>query len=271
MENLKENLFKIRKMIIERRNGEKEEVAGVLIPTYYYNSGDLVKNRHHFISIEAGCIEVELLGVKSVTFKTTKIVKPEVKEALNELIKKEKERYKIACQIQALHEKIKPIREGSNQIIQTLPSLSGLLTESDFFALLHQGIPSNSKGFRLKGTVGYGKLRNLRLEKEVELGKYVCDGEFSFAYEEYDGNLMLWDDYQNDEQYQALIKQHFTPFKKEKVGAWTVKEYFAAETGDKRTLGIYQGLILTPKKELPLTEETVQAIIPVLTSILKSL
>ena len=261
-------LFKIKKLVIHRKNGTQEVTTGFLIPTY---SGSWRSNRYQFLSIESGRIELDGWAIEKLEFKTTKVTNPELKQALLTLISKEKETYKLMCQKQALEKKMQTIQDEMSPIVKSLPKLQGLLPQDEFFAQLNEALNDQRKGYRVKGTVKFGTLVDLRLVKEVELGKYVNDGDFSFAYVEYDGNLMIHDKYQSDEQFLTLTQRFFHSFKKEKIASWTVQECFEPFSGDKRVLGLTHDLLLTPKKPLPLNEKTKAELIPLLTQLLKSL
>lgn len=264
-----EALFKVKKMVVETRDGKTEQYVGFLIPKTY--RGDILSNKYEFVEINGSRVDINHYYMANVQFKATKIMNENVREALKKMINKEKERYKLSLQVQALKEQIDGIIEDTSIIHHSIPAFMGLMTQAEFKIYLG-GLSTNTKGYVLELQTSGGRLTKFSMEKEVVLGKYVRAGEYSFIDEEYDGYLVPADiDLGKNEQFVKLKNEHFNEYGSKVVEKQALCERFEVNVGDKRTVWIAHTIEVVLTKPLDLTKENAKYIASLMEEILVSI
>lgn len=201
-------------------------------------------------------------------FQTTRITDKKIKGLIDKTIDMAKEDYKIKMRMielnkegEALQRASKKKNEDVTDKISEIVKSQGFLTKEDFTAKVNSRIKTP---YSIKFTISNGKLLKIRLEKQHDLGKWIKDGQYSFLYIEYDDNVMVCDNYENDKQLKEIKSKYFKKLTTKKVCGYNVTEDFRPSGGgDKRSACVCQEFEIDLKNGIELKQENITKVIAI--------
>lgn len=235
--------FKVKK--VKFKDGE---IVGLITPVCknnYFNSG-VSGNSFNLISLD-GKIE-ENININRVEVLTTRITDKEIKSLIDEIACIEKEKYQNFKKILKLKEEIEKKNNENSTLsdktttkLEEIVEVRGFISEKQFNEIIDKNINLDKRltvDFDIRNNV----IKEIKFIKEVDLGKYIREGEYSFLFFEYDGNLMVYNEdgfLENCEDFKNIKRKNFRS-PKNKVLKYNVSEEYTAETGDKNSASVYQ-------------------------------
>lgn len=267
---IKKNLFKVKKVKI---NGE--EIQGVVAPLFNSYRCEFKCNEFKFITGNR-CYE---LHSSYYPIKTTKVGNEKLKKIYEDIIVEEKKGYKLYLDIIKLEEQKKKISDKVHKsysktqlLMNKVVKVQGFITKDEFFTQFKDIINKTYKGYTLEFDIKSNKLVDIKLSKEVELGRWIKEHEYDFLFEEYDSTLHVNHDYlRKSESMKAIIKEHFRTIADKKIDKYNISQYYDAGIGDKRTLYVEHNVNIAIKKPIELKKSNMKEIKDIVREFIKVL
>lgn len=269
---MKDLYFKVKK--IEREDGV---YTGIILPHFEKRSFNWADNELSTSMVDFLTLTGEMITFREgAKFQNTRITDKKVKEIVDKIINIAKEDYKLKVKMIELNKegdalckssrkKGEEILAGISEVIKT----QGFLTAREFIDKMDSIITSS---YSIDYTISNNKLMKIKLEKEHDLGRWIRDGQYSFLYIEYDDNVCVSDNYQNNKQLKELKSKYFKKLTINKVCGYNITEDFYPQGGgDKRSAGLYQEFEVDLKKGIDLKKENLPTIAQIFREIFQNL
>lgn len=260
--------FKVKKVEI---NGDV--YTGVVTPHFdnlgwpYWN----ISLSEDFVDFHSLNGDILKLKFSLYEFKTTRINDKNIRDTVNEIIVLAKEDFKLKMKVIDLKREhssvVDLIRDKDSELSgvrNKLISCQGILSKFDFINKIESMV---SCSYNIDLSIKNGKITQIELSKEHDLGKGIDDGDYSFLYID-DDTVQVFEDCDDDKQLKDIKVKHFKTISTNKICGYTISEcFYPSGGGDKRSAGVYQEFSIDLKDGLQLTENN----IPKVVSILKEL
>lgn len=268
---IKDLFFKVKKVEV---NGDV--YTGVITP-HFDNLGWPHWNislSDEFVDFHSLNGDILKLKFTSYEFKTTRITDKKVRDTVNEVIVLAKEDFKLKMKVLDLkreHSNVVELIRGKDSEISSvrnkLISCQGILSKFDFINKIESMV---SCSYNISLSVRNGKITQIELSKEYDLGKYINDGDYSFLYIE-DGDVQVFEDCDDDKQLKDIKVKHFKAISTNKICGYTISEcFYPSGGGDKRSAGVYQEFSIDLKNGLELTEKNIPKVVDILKELFNS-
>lgn len=261
---MKDLFFKVKKI-----ECDGIMVTGIVLPHFESRSWnwaglELSTNLVEFITLTGEKFKFR----EGAKFQTTRITDKKIKDLIDNTINIAKEEYKLKMKMIELNKEGEELQKSSFQKnkevttkISEIIKSQGFLTKEDFTAKVNSCITTS---YSIKFTISNGKLLKIKLEKQHDLGKWIKDGQYSFLYIEYDDNVMVCDNYENDKQLKEIKSKYFKKLTTKRVCGYNVTEDFRPSGGgDKRSACVCQEFEIDLKNGIELKQENITKVLAV--------
>lgn len=190
----------------ENKSKKKRRDAGLII----YNNGYYVEILTEYGNTTTVCVE-DVLEIKSVR------LKKEVRDMFNEHIKKTTLLNKKRDEWKNIEKEIFAIRKEIGEISTNIKKIQNILEDNEFFELLFSELEKNKPNVRnwiIDKSPGccvcYQSGKHIYFYREFDIVQKYGAKHTTLAFEEYDGEVFMYDDYENLEEYKKYKKIYET-------------------------------------------------------------
>lgn len=255
---MEKHFFKVRRLI---GYAGKDEILGIVVPNVHVNGyPEKLCYTTDFYTLDNQIFKnIELdrfLDTKSV-----RITNKDLKEKINTFVAEAKKAFNIKKryseeQIKFLTQ-TREIKTRLTDVQKSFVEVQGFMSKFDF---LKQFAMDSVDDYVFGWEFDVLKIKALTLTKEYFLGKYLNEDAYDFLYEEYDGELMSYDDMiekDESEDFRRIKRENFKKVSTNKMGNHTIVEEFYVNTGDKRSAYIDHRVSLYLENPIELKESNI--------------
>lgn len=259
---MKDLFFKVKKV-----NLRGITYTGIVLPYFENKSWDCINlelstNKVCFLTF--GGEKFNLL--KDIDFQTTRITDKKLKELIDNIINVAKEDYKIKMKIIELCNESRLLQNSSNKKSEDIDNKINQIIKHNGFIDREEFIKEVNEHINISYDINYvisdNKILKIEIKKVHDLGNWIKEGQYSFLYIEYDDNICVCDEIENDKQLKDIKSKYFKNLMTNKISGYSISENFYPQGGgDKRSACVCQEFEIDLKSGIELKKENVEKLV----------